>query len=87
VRKLEKLAARIGQPGGVAKFEKEFDRMESRVAELVDRYRRMRTLIAQLFSAGISVEPEPEPEYDAELERRGQWPPDKRDDDPDDLPF
>lgn len=69
IRKLEKLAARIGKPDGVTKFQKEFNGIEARVTDLVDQYWRMRNLIASLESAGIAVQSEPEPEYDLELER------------------
>jgi hypothetical protein len=73
IRRLEKLAVRISQPGGVKKFQDEFNRMEDRVSKLAEQYWRARGLPE---APGGSIQPEQEPEYDPELERRGMWPPD-----------
>jgi hypothetical protein len=85
IRRLEKLAVHIGEPGAVEKFKKEFDKLEAGVAELADQYWWIRKFLAS--SAGVASQPEPEQEYDAELERRGWWPPEGKKEDSDDVPF
>src|SRR5712691_5252590 len=54
VGKLRNLAARIGEPGGIDKFQAEFTRMETRVTGMAEEYRRLAWLIKRLDAEAVA---------------------------------
>jgi hypothetical protein len=81
MKRLTKLAARIGDPGAVAQFQSEFGRMEGEVTLLVTRYREIRSFIAKLEATAKSEAlggdarsgADPEEDHNADLEDQGSW--------------
>lgn len=87
VRRLNKLATGLGEPSAIENLKKEFERLESSIADLADQYWWIRKFLAGLGSSGAAMQSQPKQEYDPELERRGLWPPDANEDHHEDLPF
>jgi hypothetical protein len=72
MKKVDRLAANLDSPGAVEKLRKEFIALSKDIAKLSEQYWWIRRFLAE---RDVSSEPERLPDYDAELERRGLWPP------------